>query len=194
MPKRIASPFSATARPIVEPIVQPMYDRIELATTVVPENQFFAVPRGSGGKTSRDTNMDVASQLPNPKLFLILAQCLQFSENVADTAVFTDLRALLYNGWYQLFIGTKAYLQINIFALPSNWGIGLSAATAVGGTALTFVTAHGKGPIFKNGEKSITIPPQQNFNATLSYPVTTTINVARDVWCYLLGHQAREVQ
>ena len=191
MPQRIPSPFAPAARPVIEPIVQPLYDVVTLATTLATDNLFFAVPRGQTGKTFRDTNIDTAGSLPSPKIFVILNLNINVSQDGASSLAnqVTDLNDILYQTAFNLFIGTKDYLNVPTYMLPSNYGI-----RANFGGAATDTSAYHGGPIFRTERKPITIPPQQNFSANIQPKGTVTLNATRDVWCIMGGDFGREVQ
>lgn len=190
------SPVNLGARSVVEPIVQPLYDRGPVCTAGTTQIQYFKVPRGQAGKTLVDTNMDTAGALANPKIFVISGIRLHAQQDL--TAALTnidDLKIILHQSYFSFDIGGnfKNYLQVPAFMLPSGFGVSGFAATAL---AAQDIVNNGMPAIhnFYSIQKyPIGIPPMQSFEATLNFPAAPTVTTETQVWAILWGILGREV-
>lgn len=187
--RRGRTPHRVLARPDIERFTQPIYDRQTIATSATTRLNFFQDP---GGKTELQTNVTVAGQLPAPKIFGITGQGLAFDGNTVLLTDDVDLKLILWDGFYRLFIGSKDYLVLPIFMLPTNYGIDGYAATTTGTT--DHKANWHAGPMFSNRRAVLTISPQQEFHTELNFPAAPTLTTARDVWSILYGEFGREVQ
>lgn len=205
MPPRIPSPFRPARPALVEPIQQPLYSRV-LVTAAAPEAQlfFFGVSQGAVGQNPVFTNLEVASQLPNPKIFVVRGYRVHIDQNAAPVATNADLLTgmleLVRSYWFRFFIGVKEYLRVPMFYMSSGLGIWASIATA-GAEAdneIVHVSQIGQ-PHFENyfkiHRRPIVIPPQQNFQAEINRgPALATLTGGdRAVWAFLEGDLGREV-
>jgi hypothetical protein len=193
----------------VEPIQNPLYSQQQISTTPQSQVLFFQSTQGgpAPGGNSVFTNLEVAGQLPNPKIFVVRGYRLHIEQNVpvlgtgATAAdVFRDLLRIIESYWYRFFIGVKEYLRVPAFYLTSGLGAWLSVAGATGtaGTNDYFATAQIGQPhhdnYFKIPRRPIVIPPQQNFQGELNLgPALASITTARRVWNFLEGDLGREV-
>ena len=81
MPRRVLSPFQF-AKPVIEPVVQPLYDRLTFTAALAnPQQRFFITV---AGKTELDIHPDITGggQLSHPKIFVIYGIRLAFDEDV----------------------------------------------------------------------------------------------------------------
>jgi hypothetical protein len=201
MPPRVKSPYNAGRPAVVEPIVQPIYDKVQFTAAGSSKLTWFAQAIGSAGVNELTTNMDTPNQFPNPKIAVILGMRLHATQLVGDgvitvAAQYTDLLKLFYSYWINLFIGAKSYLKIPAFYLSSGLGVQGSFGAAVTDQAamnLGWPTFHS---YWKCDRHPITIPPQQNFrveaNQGADFP--SDLSAARNVWCILETDFGREVQ
>jgi hypothetical protein len=193
------SPVNLGSRAVVEPIVQPLYDKGTVATSGTTQIQYFKTPAGQGGKTLVQTNMDTAGQLSNPKLFVISGFRLHPDQNLAGALTnITDLKEVLHTGFFSFDIGGnfKNYLRIPLFAIPS--GFGVTGYAVNDSTAAAFADIVNNGaPVISNfysiAKYPIGIPPMQSFEATANWPTAPTITTALNMWCFLWGILGREV-
>lgn len=209
MPPRVPSPYKPARPALVEPIQQPLYSRV-LLTAAAPEAQlfFFQVSQGSPGQNPVFTNLEVQSQLPNPKIFVVRGYRLHVQQNVNPIGVgagaVDTLRGLLQiieSYWYRFFIGVKEYLRVPAFYLNSGLGAwaAIAGATGTAGTNDYAQIAQIGQPhhenYFKIPRRPIVIPPQQNFSGELNRgpALAAILGGDRAVWNFLEGDLGREV-
>jgi hypothetical protein len=203
--KRMSSPFDPARRAYLEPIEQPIYSS-SILTAATPQQKlpFFPVPAASQG--NRVLSNISENRLANPKLFVIRGWRLHVTQSVAIQAATSNqlsgLLTILENYYYRFFVGTKDYLILPMFAVPS--GLGAWAAMAGAGAAVANefaeLAANGS-PTYHNYRKlarnEITIPPQQEFEADLNLTnvgLASFLGSDRRVWNILEGTLGREVQ
>lgn len=195
MPRRMGSPFSF-GQAVLEPIVQPIYDRVTvLSAGPNVQHRFF---QNLAGKSERDffSQITGGGQLSAPKLAVIYGIRLVFSEAVAvDLNILPDLKLLMYNSWYRLKIGVKNYVEVPSFYLPGGVGIAGFAATTTAATDLQTAT-NGVPAFFSRfsiEKRRIAIPPQQAFFGELNGVGIAGMGSDRDVWNFLDGEFGQEV-
>ena len=173
-----------------------LYDFQTYALAGTPQQDFFQVPRGQGGKTAADTNMEAAGSLPNPKAMLVTDIQIFFTPagNMSAAAA-VDSRAndvnLFYNGaaYLQFFIGSTYFVEQGpLVRFPPRNGL-TGFSTEGGGLFMdNFVTAGGAPYLI---EPQIKLEPTQNFRVSLVFPTAIpTTNNAR-VGIVLGGYQYR---
>lgn len=204
--KRMNSPFDPARRAYLEPIEQPIYSsNVLLAATPQRKLPFFPVPSAIQGDSVFANLSD--NKLANPKLFVVRGWRLHIQQSVAVNAANNDqlggLLTIIENYFYRFFVGTKDYLVLPVFCIPS--GLGAWAAMAAEGATAdpgTFATlsAHGM-PAYHNyralKRNQITLPPQQEFFAdlnALNAGLASFTGSDRRVWNVLEGTLGREVQ
>ena len=195
MPRSMGSPFSF-GQAVLEPIVQPIYDRVTvLSATPNVQHRFF---QDLAGKTERDffSQITGGGQLSAPKLAVIYGLRLVWSEAVAtDTDILPDLKLLMYNAWYRLKIGVKNYVEVPAFYLPG--GVGIAGFAATTNVASEFQTATSGVPAFFSRfsieKRRIAIPPQQAFFGELNGVGIAGMGSNRDCWNFLDGEFGQEV-
>jgi len=203
--KRRTSPFDPAKKAYLEPIEQPLYSSNSL-TAATPEQRlaFFPVPAAAqGNKVLANIN---DNKLANPKLFVVRGWRLHIAQAVTLLATNTDqvggLLTILESYYFRFYVGTKDYLNLPMFAVPSGMGAHIFAAGAGAEATDEFVTSGLNGqPHIENHRKlrrnQITIPPQQEFEADLnltSAGLASFTGANRRVWCFLEGTLGREVQ
>lgn len=192
----------------VEVIRQDTYDTLTYAQTGQSELLFFQTPKGQGGKTIQETNLEAAGQFPAGKSFLVeVIELLVLPElspglsagdaNVNEFAntVYEILRA----GSLELFISSKAYLNsAPLMKFPSSVGMHLEAAvsTTVTTTSMQQVFAQGSGEPYDLSPSPLMIIPNTNFNVSLKWPTLIPLptGVTAKIVCTLRGVQYRFVQ
>ena len=86
MPPRIPSPFNAAKRAVVEPIVQPLYDKVQITAAGQSKATFFSQGIGTAGVDQLITNLDTPNILAAPKICVILGLRLHYPQLAADAA------------------------------------------------------------------------------------------------------------
>lgn len=182
--------YDVVQRNTVEGIRQTLYDFQNYAAAGQTSLSFFQVPQGQGTgigggvKTLEDTNMELAGNLPNPKAFLMQGIELFFfpagtpvNMATANTArnMTNDMWTFMKQGWLQLFISSKAYLQEAPLAkFPARNFMRADLAAAVSNTNATTISASfAEVPTMSGAPYKvippITIRPTMNFNVTLNW-------------------------
>jgi len=134
----------------------PLFDKQTLAATAVGSQQFFAVPKGQGGKTETDTNMELAGQIPAGQRFLAtgigldIFPGLDITSASADAGVAAvnefanDIYAVCKTGRLKLQIGSKDYCNhgplmrfpsVNRLEVQTSAASTVAATTALGSYA-----------------------------------------------------------
>jgi hypothetical protein len=164
---------------------QTLFDHQTYATAGITQMQFFQVPKGQGGKTIADTNMEIAGMLPQPKYFLIESVEIYVFPGVVpgneaaaaptETEFSNDMYTLAKSGSLKLFIGSKTYLEeapIGRFP-PKTKMEGYAAlqfkqATAADQQMTIDYAAWCGRPYYVNPQ--LLIVPNQNFTVELNWP------------------------
>ena len=182
--------YDVVRRDSVEGIRQTLYDSQNYAAAGQTSLNFFQVPQGQGTgigggiKTLEDTNMELAGNLPNPKAFLTQGiEILFFPYGTPVTSgtalaaknMTNDTWAFAKQGWLQLFISSKPYLQEAPLAkfpgrnfLRADLAIGLTTTAATTTNQLIAEVPVMSGAPYKV-IPPITIRPTMNFNVTLNW-------------------------
>ena len=207
-PNEIAAKFQAnrvTNPGQSEILRQTLYDFQLYATAGVTTLTFFSLPQGQGitsaigatvgtAKTSADTNMELAGQLPSGKSFLIesievlffpgtvntantytTAPPIEFAAAAAATveAGTTDVNTIYQSGVLELNILSKNYLrETPLLRFPPRAHFDLAAAVAsnsatVGQITLATLRAGGRAYYI---EPEIPIAPAMNFEVKILFP------------------------
>lgn len=184
-----------------EAIWQPLYDSSAYAAAGQTSLTFFQVPNGQSSKTLDDTNMELAGSLPMPKRFLIQAIEIAFFSGVtpathgaqAAANYVNDVNAFYKSGHFQLFIGSKPYLDESpLGVMPPGWGMYVASALADTTTAAAdsqSMVQYAR-PIGRTYEITpVLLESQQNFKVTLSWGTAVALpsTSAGKVFVRLLG-------
>lgn len=108
-----------------EKVKQTLYDSDTYPAAGTTNIRFFTTPRGQQGKTTEDTNLDLAGQLPTNQLFLVQSVELLFLPNFAYATgdriaefgaqqaqeIINDLYQFRKAGSLRFRIGSKDYLE-----------------------------------------------------------------------------------
>ncbi len=190
----------------VEVLRQPLFDTAVYATAGATGINFFATPQGQGSsaapgnagnpKTSVDTNMQLAGQLPAGQSFLVesvevdikagssaattttfaLVHPIVFAVAASAGTVFAavaDVNALYSTGVLTFTVGSKNYLQDGpLRKFAPKQGVDVSGAVAstsatVGQTTIALAKAQGE----PYNIVPITLRSSQNFSVALNWPV-----------------------
>jgi hypothetical protein len=195
MPARVPSPIEPN-RPIIEPIVQPLYHRLTLLAAAPAALRYF---QNTGGLNEllAFPGLLAGGQLPNPKVFVVYGYRVHEVEDVVDDALVEDMKTIRYNSWSRFFVGIKEYLTVPTFYLPSGLGIDSSGFDA-GGVNTFSAASMGNRDFYCRmsiEKRKITLPPQQGF-----YFDVTPVGIAagamfadRNIYVFLDGEHGREV-
>jgi len=169
---------------------QPLYDKINFSTVIpIGAQKLFQVQKGANAtlirgaaagsyqKSSRDTNMTVAGQLPGQQAFLIRGISIDYipvGQAVSTTFnqyILEDI-LLLKNGMsVKLYINEIVYLEIPANVIPAQNPI--IATTANGNALATGVTGMGRENMY-HIDPAITIPPATSFHVDLEFDAPTS--------------------
>lgn len=192
----------------VEAVRNPLYDYQTYGSAGATSFTFFAVPKGQGGKTFADTNMEVAGSLPNPKRFLALGMSIQFFPGVfpsaapaaagIDNFVNDVWEVFSAEAWLDFFIGSKSYLQAPLNAFPAITRLSGFAAVSDATTAASdlfsrtsYASTSGT-PFALN--PPLMLEPTQNFSITLNFPTVVAISADARIGVHLHGVLYRNSQ
>ena len=202
--------YDVVRRDSVEGIRQSLYDFQNYAAAGQTALNFFQVPQGQGvgigggTKTLEDTNMELAGNLPNPKAFLVQGIELAFfpagspvtsGAALATKQMTNDSWVFAKQGWLQLFISSKPYLQEAPLAkFPSRNFLRADFAAAIATTATTTTDElFAELPVMSGAPYKIippiTLRPTMNFNITLNWSTAVALpsSAAARVGVYMTG-------
>lgn len=190
--------YSVNRQGQYEVVRQTLYDFQTYASAGQTSLQFFQVPKGQGGKTIADTNIEVAGSLPQPKWFLVESIEIQFfpgvnpsilNTTIAETEFSNDVYAVGKGGSLNFFIGSKTYVEeAPLIRFPPKTRLYVDAAHAVHFTqavaadaeeqvSTDYAAACGR-PYFVDPE--VLLIPNQNFSVTLSWPAVVALPSGQD--------------
>lgn len=175
-----------------EAIRQSLYDFQTYAQAGQTQLIFFQVPAGQSSKTIADTNLELAGQLPNPKMHLVQSIEVLFYPSVlpsrgpiADEAsiFLNDVYNLSKSGWLELFIGSKSYLrEAPIGRFPPKTKLDGFAAVTTNTTIAAAMQSRDTYAVFSGRpymvDPWILLKPTQNFQVTLNWPTAVALNAA----------------
>lgn len=190
--------YDVNRRGQYEGIRQSLFDITTYALAGQTSLQFFQVPRGQGGKTIADTNMQSAGQLPQPQHFLVQSiEILLFPgvlpttklTTVAETEFANDVYTVSKSGSLDFFIGSKSYLEeaplgrfppkTRLAVESSHAIVQLQASAADAELQVSTDYAAGIGrPYFL--DPPVLLVPNQNFNVTLNWPAVVALPSGAD--------------
>ena len=195
MPQRIASPFQF-GQAVLEPVVQPVYDRITLvAATPNGTFNFFVDPTA---KTPREIfpGITTGGQLSAPRMMVVYGNRLHVDENIPVATQVADMKNIMYNSFYTFTVGIKDYIVAPFFWLPSGLGLAGFAASTVAAT--TIASATNGVPAFHShfsiAKRRIAVPPQQAFRGVLQVAGAAVLAAATEIWNFLDTEFGFEVQ
>lgn len=173
--------FAVNRQGQYEVVRQTQYDFQTYANAGQTSLQFFQVPKGQGGKTIADTNLEVAGSLPQPKWFLVESVEIHFFPGVdigisgaalAESEFSNDVYAVAKGGSLNFFIGSKTYVEeAPLIRFPPKTRLYAESAyaTTVAASQLSYDYAAACGrPYFVDPE--VLLIPNQNFSVTLAWP------------------------
>jgi len=185
--------YDVNRRGQYEGIRQSFYDSTTYAAAGQTQLQFFQTPRGQGGKTTADTNMTSAGQLPQPQHFLVESIELYLYPGVsigtlgaaaAATQFANDMYDVAKSGSLNFFIGSKTYLEeapLNRFPPKTKLGgyaghalqVKQAAAADLVDQVSTEYACWAGRPYFL--DPPVLLVPNQNWNVDLNWPAAVAL-------------------
>lgn len=171
------APYNTRFGEEVETIGHMLWDSATYVSATTLRLQFFNAVRASLDLG----NMETPSQLPAPKAFLIRAVRFYLRQQPeATTAVATatqqtglnaDMAQLLNHGVLELIVGSKVYVQIPLWAIPSGGGVKGIMTGADADVVIQYATNGVPDPraVFTLS-KPLFLAPQINFSVVVSWP------------------------
>lgn len=156
---------------VLDVIVEPRYDTVVIPAVGATLLTFFALPRGQGvsawqtaagllPKTSADTNMDLAGQLPGGYNFKLLGFRVMPAWHISDNDIHFVINPLVFT----FTIGSKKFLEVPLRMMPQGNGPNGSGAS---------MNSMGK-PVLSNSysiaKKPLDLLQTQNFQVTITAP------------------------
>jgi len=204
---------------VVDVIVQPLYDTLNIVAAGTLQLNYFATPLGQGqsafgaagtAKGIADTNMQLAGQLSAGYNFDLLGFRVQPQFNygvIAGLLNTNDPTTWSFGGVFTFSIASKIYCQVPIDTIPAGCGpvgtqVGIATGVAnTGGSVISHGVAHISNS-FTIGKKPLRLSQSQVFNVLLTWPIvvpntSVTPTAAADgipVRVYLDGFLIRPVQ
>lgn len=184
--------FAVNRQGQYEVVRQTLYDRLTYPTAGGTSFLFFQNPKGSGGRTAADTNIEVAGSLPQPKWFLVESIEIHFYPDVAigQTAgaaaapeFSNDVYSVLTGkGFLNFFIGSKTYVEeAPLIRFPPKTRLYNESAVATTNATqqltVDYSAACGR-PYFIDPE--VLLIPNQNFNVSLNFPTAIATPSGQD--------------
>jgi hypothetical protein len=190
-----------------EDLWQPLYDRVNIATTVPATANFFAIARGgtatlirgtataSVNKTTRDTNLETVGQLPAKGFqavgisqHFIPATALPASASTND--VINDVQQLLHGGYMVWKTGDKTILEMPLHLVPGLTRIqGLAASAITSNNAVDYQIAAQNGS--ERGmyilRMPVTFQPFDTFTVSYNWDGTITLIQSFDIQFFFHG-------
>lgn len=193
-----------TQRPdMPEDLWQPLYDRVNISTTVPSSVSFFATARGQSAtlitgttaasktKSYRDTNMENANVVPT-KMFKFIGISVAFVHSDQNAATNAADRSLVLEGGYMQFrIVDKDLLFLPMVNLPVLNPFAGVATTVTATTINASNSGGGEGVFMYKLPINITLNPYENFTFSFNFDGTITLSNTLDVYCILQGFQRR---
>lgn len=169
-PSQIARQNRVNVPGLVGAIWQPLYDFQTYANGGVASQRFFSVPRGQGGKTEQDTNMELSGQIPKGQKFDITGIEVAFYPggtilSAAANEYADDIREVYQNGALDLVIGSRSFcLQAPLGKFPPTAHMEVDAASTAAGESISFAYPIGREYATVNME----LVSNQNFSVLLT--------------------------
>lgn len=217
---RRRSPIRSRQRPVLEQVVKTYFDT-EAFVAATLESNYFSRPQGQAAaagntKTLRDTNMIVAGQLPNPKVFVIVGfrvVCSGMTDDAQATPAFALMtateavlayRAIVWETVTEFQLGQKIYVKRPTWQLPANAGLamdGITSTNTAGGSIQLLAdipaSLFASGPYLSYVRTRLRLPPLQSFSARIYSPRARVNGLPTNgvkVSLLLDGIEGREVQ
>lgn len=176
--------FAVNRQGQYEVVRQTLYDRVVYPTAGATQFLFFQNPKGVGGRTAADTNVEVAGSLPQPKWLLVESIEIHLfpgvlpseaGDGVTASQFINDVYSVLTGqAFLNFFIGSKTYVEeAPLIRFPPKTRLHAEAAVSTDNNAapaslsIDYASACGR-PYFIDPE--VLLIPNQNFNVSLNFP------------------------
>jgi len=188
-----------------EDLYQPLYDRVNVATTVPASLGFFSTSQGQSAtliastatativKGYRDTNMQNANVVPT-KMFKFIGISVGFVQVPTGLASLTnpfDRELITQGGFMQFKIVDKDILYAPLELLPVINPYAAMATTANNTTIPGINPGGGQGSAMLRLPIAITLNPYENFQVNISWPNGATLTNTLDLYVFLHGFMRR---
>lgn len=191
-----------------EVILQPFYDRVNLATATPASVSLFSQPIGASvtliragatatvTKTPRDTNLRTSGVIQDKSIDVraiqfILVPLQQAAAGGATNDISDDKATLYAHGWFEIVPGSKSRLQMSL--LPFKFfDPDFMSTTAT--TTTTWSAAGVGGMMLSLGEDAILIERGIPFAFTVYFDGAPTLVQSFDLQAYLWAYAERPVQ
>jgi len=189
-----------------EDLWQPLYDRVNIATTVPSQVSFFSVPKGQSAtlitgsaagtviKSYRDTNIETAGVVPS-KLYKLGGISIAFVHASRQATTNAADRTLIQDGGYLQFrIVDKDILFIPLICIPVLNPISAVTTTATATTIMSMDGGGGLGVPMYKFPIPITINPFDSFSLTANFttsPNAITLSNTLDMYVILHAYMRR---
>src|SRR3972149_7527045 len=200
-----AQEYKTQRAALPEDVWQPLYDRVNIATTLPGQVSFFSVPKGQTAtlitgtataviaKSYRDTNIETANVVPT-KMFKFVGISLGFvhlNNNLASNT--TSRNMVTKAGYLQFRIVDKDLLFIPLIAIPYVNPFAAVATTTGATDIMADNPGAGQGIGMYKLPIPITLNPYENFSVTLNFTTAASVTIAEtlDVYVILQGFQRR---
>jgi len=193
-----AQGFRTQRAELPEDLWQPLYDRINIATSVPSALGFFATSRGQSAtlitgaatstkvKTYRDTNIDNSNVVPT-KMFKIVGVSVGYVHSDKDAPANAQDRPFVRDGGYlPLRIVDKDIIFLPLIFIPETNPIISAATTANAQTINSEAGGGGQNVPMYRFPVQITLNPYENFTASVNFDGTITLGATMDM--YLIFH------
>lgn len=186
-----------------EDLAQPLYDRVNLATTVPSSSSFFATPKGQSAtlivgtatssktKTYRDTNIETANVVPS-KLYKFFGFSLGFVHTTQNASTNgADRNLVLQGGYLNIRFVDKDILFVPLCMIPVINPWAAIATTANATTIMGDNPGGGQGVPMYPMRIDLTLEPYTNFSVSMNFDGTLTLTGSLDMYFLFWAYQRR---
>mgnify|MGYP001575307863 CR=1 FL=1 len=190
-----------------EDLWQPLYDKANYPAAGVGTLSFFATPRGgtatliragvtsSIGKTTRDTNLDTAGQIPAKGYQVLgLSQVIipvQTNPTSANSnRIIDDLHILLFGGYITWKVGDKTILECPLHLIPAYASIEGILSTTVNNSSIAGAQNKSARGTYPMG-LPVTLQPFDTFTVVYTFDGSPAITQSCDIQFLFHGRVRR---
>ena len=185
----------------LRPLKNPVYDTAHITAAAIQLLQFFNAPIGQpivaagANKTEVDTNLKQSGSLGKPSCLDLYGISIEVINDGADAINNVLNYHLIYDrASFEFAFGqNRALVRVPFLSIPNGPAIDGAVATADAGTPTQYAYLHNGVPSVRShldvaiGGIPVPIGPQENFSATVRWPVAITTGVLYRARCYLKG-------
>lgn len=186
-----------------EDLWQPLYDRVNITTSVPSALGFFATSKGQSAtlitgtsagtkvKTYRDTNIENSNVVPT-KMFKIVGVSVGYVHSNTLLTTNSQDRSLIRNGGYiQFRIVDKDILFLPLIFIPETNPIISASSTATATTINSEAGGGGQNVPMYRFPVPITLNPYENFTSQVNFDGTITLGATMDMYLILHAYMRR---